>query len=137
MKFKIDENLPVEIAEELRVLGYDALTVVEQDLPPAIKRHRKTLGKLGAKYQKEIVERELVPLVRKEVWPVVREHAEPLATEVGEEIWSKASLFSWLSPRSTSSRTRLSSAWQHFSRPSPNYRRTQFLPMLSFWKAWP
>ena len=32
MKFKIDENLPVEIAEELRVLGYDALTVVEQDM---------------------------------------------------------------------------------------------------------
>jgi len=28
VKFKIDENLPVEIAEELRALGYDALTVV-------------------------------------------------------------------------------------------------------------
>jgi len=32
VKFKVDENLPVEIAEELRALGYDALTVVEQDM---------------------------------------------------------------------------------------------------------
>lgn len=32
MRFKIDENLPVEIAEVLRLSGYDAATVLEQDL---------------------------------------------------------------------------------------------------------
>jgi predicted nuclease of predicted toxin-antitoxin system len=32
MKFKIDENLPLEIAELLRVKGYEAKTVVEQAL---------------------------------------------------------------------------------------------------------
>ena len=32
MKFKIDENLPVEVAELLRQAGYDAVTVVEQKL---------------------------------------------------------------------------------------------------------
>ncbi|HLP57334.1 MAG TPA: DUF5615 family PIN-like protein [Candidatus Deferrimicrobium sp.] len=32
MKFKIDENLPVEIAELLRQKGYDATTVIEQYL---------------------------------------------------------------------------------------------------------
>jgi predicted nuclease of predicted toxin-antitoxin system len=32
MKFKIDENLPVEIAELLRAVDCDALTVIEQDL---------------------------------------------------------------------------------------------------------
>ncbi len=32
MKFKIDENLPVEIAEDLRVLGHDAMTVDEQSM---------------------------------------------------------------------------------------------------------
>ncbi len=32
MKFKLDENLPVEIAEELRARGHDALTVVEQGM---------------------------------------------------------------------------------------------------------
>jgi predicted nuclease of predicted toxin-antitoxin system len=30
MKIKIDENLPVEIADDLRALGHDALTVVDQ-----------------------------------------------------------------------------------------------------------
>lgn len=32
MRFKIDENLPVEVAEILREIGYDALTVEEQRL---------------------------------------------------------------------------------------------------------
>jgi predicted nuclease of predicted toxin-antitoxin system len=32
MKFKIDENLPVEIAEPLQAAGYDAITVVAQKL---------------------------------------------------------------------------------------------------------
>ncbi len=30
MKFKIDENLPVEFADKLRAIGYDAVTVFEQ-----------------------------------------------------------------------------------------------------------
>lgn len=32
MKFKIDENLPLEFAGLLQVAGYDALTVVDQEL---------------------------------------------------------------------------------------------------------
>ncbi|KPK90274.1 hypothetical protein AMJ80_08620 [bacterium SM23_31] len=32
MKFKIDENLPVEVAELLRQAGHEASTVLEQDL---------------------------------------------------------------------------------------------------------
>ena len=32
MKFKIDENLPVEVAELLRQVGYDAMTVLDQHL---------------------------------------------------------------------------------------------------------
>lgn len=32
MKFKVDENLPVELAEELRASGHDAVTVAEQQL---------------------------------------------------------------------------------------------------------
>lgn len=32
MKFKIDENLPVEVASMLREAGYDAMTVVDQGL---------------------------------------------------------------------------------------------------------
>ncbi len=32
MKFKIDENLPIEIAELLRSAGYNAMTVFDEDL---------------------------------------------------------------------------------------------------------
>lgn len=32
MKFKADENLPIEVADLLRKAGYDAVTVVEQQL---------------------------------------------------------------------------------------------------------
>ena len=32
MKFKIDENLPIEVAGLLRQTGYDVATVLEQDL---------------------------------------------------------------------------------------------------------
>jgi len=32
MEFKVDENLPVEVADLLRQVGYDAVTVFEQHL---------------------------------------------------------------------------------------------------------
>jgi len=32
MKFKIDENLPVEVAESLRQAGYDSATTLDQNL---------------------------------------------------------------------------------------------------------
>jgi len=32
VKFKIDENLPAEIADDLRALGHDAMTVVDQGM---------------------------------------------------------------------------------------------------------
>lgn len=32
MKFKLDENLPIELADDLRKVGYDADTVVEEGL---------------------------------------------------------------------------------------------------------
>jgi hypothetical protein len=38
MKIKIDENLPVEIADDLRALGHDALTVVDQRMTVSITR---------------------------------------------------------------------------------------------------
>ena len=39
MKFKIDENLPVELAEELRAAGHEAATVSDQRLVGASDRH--------------------------------------------------------------------------------------------------
>lgn len=32
MKFKVDENLPIEVAQRLRSAGYDAMTILEQSM---------------------------------------------------------------------------------------------------------
>jgi hypothetical protein len=75
----------------------DLLRVVEEDLPPALEHHRTRLQRLADRYQREVVEKDLVPLVRAEVWPIVRQHAQPLAEEIGRELWQRASLlrFGW------------------------------------------
>jgi predicted nuclease of predicted toxin-antitoxin system len=39
VRFKIDENLPVELAEELRATGHEAATVDDQRLVGASDRH--------------------------------------------------------------------------------------------------
>ena len=36
MRFKIDENLPVEVADQLQQANYDALTVYDQELVGAV-----------------------------------------------------------------------------------------------------
>ena len=90
-----------EILRELKpimVAGfYDAMRVVEQDLTDAVVHRRDALEQLGSRYQQDVVQQEVVPLVRKEIWPIVREHAEPLANEMGSEMWTRASLwrFGW------------------------------------------
>lgn len=75
----------------------EGAAVVEQDLAASLKRHKPELEKLSGKYQHEIIEREIVPLVRHEIWPIVRARAEPTAEEIGREIWQRASLwrFGW------------------------------------------
>jgi hypothetical protein len=95
------EEHHAEILAALRPIVEDslreALHVVEQDLPPAIARHRLELEQLGAKYQREIVQQEIVPLVREEIWPAAQARAMPVAEEVGKELWGRVSLwrFGW------------------------------------------
>lgn len=48
MKFKIDENLPIEVAELLQQAGYDAMTVLDQHLggkadPKIVKQKNELL----------------------------------------------------------------------------------------------
>lgn len=72
-------------------------TVIEEDGPAALQRHRPEIDALAARYEQEIVRGELLPLVKSEIWPIVREKAEPKVREVGRQLWSEVSLwrFSW------------------------------------------
>lgn len=71
----------------------DSLAVIEADLPAVLARHRRELEAIAARYHRDIVETEVVPLVHDEVWPIVRQHGEPLAIEIGSELWARVSLW--------------------------------------------
>ena len=75
----------------------DSWSVAEQELPEVLERHRGEIESLGAKYEREIVNQELVPLVRREIWPIVRRNAEPTVNRIGMELWERVSLwrFAW------------------------------------------
>ncbi len=45
MRFKTDENLPEEIAEILRAAGWDAFSVIEQQLGGKVDPHRRDLSR--------------------------------------------------------------------------------------------
>lgn len=95
------ESFSSEILEALKpvVVGgfLDAVEVVEGDLTAALHRHREPLEELATRYQTQVVEEEIVPLVREEIWPVVQRRAEPLANKIGKEMFERASLwrFGW------------------------------------------
>lgn len=95
------EAYHAEILQALRpvVVGgfLDALHVLEEDLTVALSRRRETLERLAGRYQDDVVDHELIPLLREQIWPIVRKHAEPLANQVGEELFERASLwrFGW------------------------------------------
>ena len=48
MRFKVDENLPVEVAEMLRQAGHDAATVLEQHLDSVPPLHAEPPALLSA-----------------------------------------------------------------------------------------
>ena len=75
----------------------DSMKVVEQDLAVSLKNHRDDIERVAGRYQRDVLERELVPLVKAEIFPIVREHAEPLANEIGIALWKRVSLwrFTW------------------------------------------
>jgi hypothetical protein len=67
--------------------------VLEKETPAAVARHRGEFEDLAAKYQREILDEQLLPLVKAEVWPIVRARADPVLTAVGQEVWKRVSLF--------------------------------------------
>ena len=75
----------------------DAGKIIQEDLKVAITNHRTEIDTLSLRYQKQVLEKEIIPLVREEIWPIVKEEAEPLAETIGQEIWQEVSVwrFGW------------------------------------------
>ena len=90
-----------EIANELQPILIqsvkDAADVVRQEFYTSIQNRETQISNLGNRYQVELVEQELIPLIKDEIWPIVQRETKPLATEVGEEMFQHASVwrFGW------------------------------------------
>ena len=75
----------------------DATKIIQEDLKSAIDNHRSEIDELSARYQEQLLQKEIIPLVREEIWPIVQEETEPLAGAIGQEIWREVSVwrFGW------------------------------------------
>ncbi len=98
----------------------DAIAVVEADLPAVLLSHREALQAIAARYQKDLVEDQILPLVKEQILPSARKELEPLVTEVGQELWGRVSLvgFGWAYFKDSmpflSKSDRLKQEWQMF-----------------------
>ena len=75
----------------------DAGEIIQEDLKKAIDNHKEEIDVLSLRYQEQLLEKEIVPLVRDEIWPIVQEESRPLAETIGKEIWQEVSVwrFGW------------------------------------------
>jgi hypothetical protein len=90
-----------EVTRALRPLVVDALReslpILEESFRHSLAEHESELRRLGVRYETQIIEERLLPLVKAEVLPIVRRHGEPVAKRIGRELWDRASLwrFAW------------------------------------------
>ncbi|MCH2180199.1 MAG: hypothetical protein MK106_15500 [Mariniblastus sp.] len=91
----------VEIAQELQPLFEqtirDATSILKESLRESMRNRDAQIQRLGRRYQRELVEGKLVPLVKEEIWPVIEQVAQPLVIEMGQQLWAEASIwrFGW------------------------------------------
>ena len=48
------------------------LSVIEEETPAALERHREELACLGEKYRREILDKQFLPLIKQEILPIAR-----------------------------------------------------------------
>ena len=75
----------------------DAGLILKNDIQAAVERHREEFDRLAGRFKKDLLEKEILPLVKSEIWPIVREESLPLAETIGLEIWQEVSVleFGW------------------------------------------
>lgn len=75
----------------------DGAKIIRDQIAIEIRTHRDDIQKIAQRYQSDVFEKDILPVLEAEVWPIVQEESLPLATQVGMEIWQEVSVwrFGW------------------------------------------
>ncbi len=90
-----------EIAEAFEPVVQNSLTtassVIRDDLQSAFEAREEQFQALGKRFEADLLQKRIVPLLHDEIWPVVEEKGSPLARKIGTEVWQELSLwrFGW------------------------------------------
>ncbi len=90
-----------EIADHFRPIIEESLQeasiVIWEDLQSVAGEYDERWRQVGDRYRADLVDGRLVPLLRNEIWPIVVHESQPLMNQIGEQIWSRASIwrFGW------------------------------------------
>lgn len=90
-------QIVAELKPIIRDSMRDVVFVLEKQLRASLLNRRDEIEQLGGRYQRELIDKEIVPLVREQIWPIVLEHGQPVANEIGLDIWERVSVwrFTW------------------------------------------
>ena len=75
----------------------DATQIMREEFRQSVQRRDQQIQKLSQRYQDELVDEKLVPLVQQEIWPVIERLGQPLVIDIGRQLWAEASIwrFGW------------------------------------------
>jgi hypothetical protein len=100
LRERIQKHGPAFVADLEPVLVrsvQEILPILQQRFSESLDRKQPRIQALAMRYQEELVQGRLVPLLKSEVVPILREHLTPLVDTVGRELFEKASIwgFTW------------------------------------------
>ncbi len=75
----------------------DSARLIRDGIALELERRQDTVAAIGQRYQRDVVQNALIPVIQAEVWPIVQEEASPLVEQIGQEIWQEVSVwrFGW------------------------------------------
>ena len=75
----------------------DSAQLVRHSVVDELKLRQETVAAISQRYQNDVFQEELIPVIQAEVWPIVEEEASPLIEEIGQEVWQEVSVwrFGW------------------------------------------
>ncbi len=90
-------KLNAKLMPVLRNMLQKSLPSIEKKAIEYLQKERGRVHQIGYRYQENLVQQKLIPLLRRDVMPIVEKHAEPVVERIGSELWDRASIwrFGW------------------------------------------